>query len=172
MAEVLVGVGSNIEPQRHVASALGALADQFGPVQASPAYQSRAVGFDGDDFINLVVRFDSSLSPLALSQALHQIEQDCGRQRGSERFAPRVIDLDILMVGDYVSDPGEQPELPRGEILHYAFVLRPLAELAPDRVHPVANCRCDALWAELRAIIDKGDLRPISLALPDGVESL
>jgi len=171
MARVFVGVGSNIQPQRHVASALAELARCFGPVQASPAYRSRAVGFEGDDFINLVVSFESALPPARLADKLHEIEQACGRQRNSKRFAPRVIDLDILMVGDFVSAGQERPQLPRGEILDYAFVLRPLAELAPDKIHPVEACRCDALWAQRREAIDKGDLQPVSLTLPDGVHA-
>jgi len=180
MARVFVGVGSNVSPERHIQAALSELVASFGPVDASPAYRSCAVGFDGDDFINLVVAFESELPPLELNRRLHEIERECGRERGSKRFAPRVIDLDLLLVGDEVNAGGQNtggqntggqgPELPRDEILHYAFVLRPLAELAPEMQHPVENCRLDELWSRHRARIDQGDLQAIQLAWPEGVK--
>lgn len=172
MAAVFVGVGSNVAPKRHIPAALAAVARQFGPTLASPAYRSRAVGFEGNDFINLAIRFESDASPATLVEQLHRIETECGRKRGSQRFAPRIIDLDLLLVGDAITPPDASPELPRGEIMRYAFVLKPLAELAPDYRHPVAEMPLQALWADRRQAIDGGDLRPVSLTLPDGVEAV
>jgi 2-amino-4-hydroxy-6-hydroxymethyldihydropteridine diphosphokinase len=166
---VLVGVGSNIEPERHIEQALIALVERFGPLRASPAYRSVPVGFEGEDFINLVLELHSELAPPELVDALHEIEANCGRRRDGVRFAPRVLDLDLLMVGQMITEPGSQPSLPRDEILRYAFVLRPLAELAPDLWHPVARETMRDLWLRHRASIDQGDLRPVTLNWPAGV---
>lgn len=166
---VYVGVGSNIEPEHHIGLGLTALVDRFGSLRASPAYRSVPVGFEGADFINLVLELHSELEPHALTQALHDIEAVCGRRRDGVRFAPRVLDLDLLMVGQLQTPPGSQPNLPRDEILRYAFVLRPLAELAPELHHPVAGQSMRTLWEHHRDSIDRGDLRPVSLNLPAGV---
>lgn len=169
MARVFVGVGSNMEPEYHIPAALAAVVKQFGQTTASPAYRSRPVGFEGEDFINLVIAFDSDLGPAALVDALHGIETACGRERGSKRFAPRIIDLDLLLVDDVVTRSGDGPPLPRDEIMHYAFVLRPLAELAPERNHPVEGDSLGRLWARHRGRMEGNDLRPVSLSWPDGV---
>ena len=169
MARVFVGIGSNVSPERHVGAALAALVEHFGGVAASPVYRSCAVGFDGDDFVNLVVSFESELPADAINRELHSIERQCGREKGSKRFAPRVIDLDLLLVGEQVLDGAEGPELPRGEILDYAFVLRPLAELAPEAWHPVESCTVSELWERRRETIDQGDLQFMRLDLPEGV---
>ncbi|MDQ2070852.1 2-amino-4-hydroxy-6-hydroxymethyldihydropteridine diphosphokinase [Natronospira bacteriovora] len=166
---VYVGAGSNIDPERHIVLGLEALRQRFGPIRISPVYRSTPVGFDGDDFINLVVRFHSDLEPASLNDALHEIEDACGRQRDGVRFAPRVLDLDLLMVGQRVTPPGSQPHLPRDEIIRYAFVLRPLAELAPELQHPVEGLSMRALWNHHRDSIDRGDLRLVRLDLPAGV---
>jgi 2-amino-4-hydroxy-6-hydroxymethyldihydropteridine diphosphokinase len=166
---VLVGVGSNIEPERHIEQALAALVARFGPLRVSPAYRSVPVGFEGEDFINLVLELHSDMTPPELVDALHEIEADCGRRRDGIRFAPRALDLDLLMVGQTATEPGSQPSLPRDEILRYAFVLRPLAELAPDLHHPVVRETMRDLWLRHRESIDQGDLRPVSLNLPAGV---
>lgn len=169
MARVFVGVGSNVEPERNVPTALAAVVERFGKTQASPAYRSRPVGFDGEDFINLVIAFDSELSPASLVDTLHAIEADCGRERGAKRFAPRIIDLDLLLVDDVVTRSGGRPTLPREEIMHYAFVLRPLSELAPDRHHPVEGVSFRELWVRHRGRMDGDDLRAIALSWPDGI---
>lgn len=169
MARVFVGVGSNVEPERNVPAALAALVERFGKTEASPAYRSRPVGFDGEDFINLVIAFDSELAPHALVDTLHAIETACGRERGAKRFAPRIIDLDLLLVDDMVTRSGGGPTLPREEIMRYAFVLRPLSELAPDRQHPVEGVSLRELWARHRGRMEGDDLRAVALTWPDGV---
>jgi len=147
MTEVFVGIGGNIEPQRYIWRGLTALEARFGPLRRSTIYRSRAVGFDGDDFYNLVVAFTTELELHTLDQALDDIELACGRDRSQPRFAPRTLDLDLLLYGDDVSD---EPDLvlPRPEILRYAFVLKPLAELAGDRRHPTTGQTYSAHWRE------------------------
>lgn len=145
MAEIFVGVGSNVEPARYVQMGLDALNERFGPLRRSTIWRSRAVGFHGNDFHNLVVAFNTDLDIHALDAALDAIETACGRDRSAPRFAPRTLDLDLLLYDDLVLDePGL--EVPRGEILEYAFVLRPLAELAGERRHPLTGLTFAEHW--------------------------
>ncbi|MES1942604.1 2-amino-4-hydroxy-6-hydroxymethyldihydropteridine pyrophosphokinase [Salinisphaera sp. PC39] len=140
-----VGIGSNIEPRRHIPHAVRLLRERFGDLRVSPVYECPAVGFEGADFLNLVVGFDTGADIPALLQALRCIESHCGRVRG-ERTASRTMDLDLLLYGDRVTD-GPDARLPRDDILRYAFVLRPLAEIAPDARHPTDGRSYAELWA-------------------------
>jgi 2-amino-4-hydroxy-6-hydroxymethyldihydropteridine diphosphokinase len=150
MPEIFVGIGSNIAPERHVRQALDLLAQRFGPLRVSPVYRSRAVGFDGADFLNLVVAFVTDLDVHALDAALDAIEDACGRDRSVPRFAPRTLDLDLLLYGDAViHEPGL--DVPRPEIMEYAFVLKPLAELAGARAHPETGDDFSELWRRFDA---------------------
>lgn len=145
MAEVFVGIGSNVEPEKHVTQAVKLLRARFGELRLSPFYRNPAVGFEGDAFLNGVAAFETSLEVVELSQALDQIELECGRERGAARFAPRTLDLDLLLYGDLVS---ETPvKLPRKEILKYAFVLKPLADLAGTHRHPLSKRTYAEHWA-------------------------
>ena len=140
-----VGAGSNIEPERHLRAALHDLERRFGTLSRSSVYRTSAVGFHGDDFLNLVVSFRTSLSAAELVTELDRIEASAGRRRHAERFAPRTLDLDLLMYADTVVDvPGLK--LPRDDIVEYAFVLGPLAELEPDLAHPVSGATMRELW--------------------------
>ncbi len=130
-----LGIGSNIEPERHVAIALERLGAAFDDLRVSPLYRSPAVGFDGDDFINGVAAVTTDLSPWELRDWLRGLEDEYGRQRDVPKFSDRVLDVDILLFGDRVQDD-ERLRLPRPEVFHFAHVLRPLAELAPDLVCP------------------------------------
>ncbi len=145
MAEAFVGVGSNVEPERHVRRAVAALRQSFAPLVRSTVWRSRAVGFEGDDFHNLVVGFDTVLEAHALVERLNDIETACGRDRSTGRYAPRVIDLDLLLLGDAViEEPGLR--LPRPDILRHAFVLCPLAEIAGARRHPLTGLTYVEHW--------------------------
>ena len=143
--EVFVGIGSNVEPERRVLQSVKLLRERFGMIRLSPVYRNAAVGFEGDDFLNMVVAFGTDLEVTQLNAALHEIELACGRERGAARFAPRTMDLDLLLYGDRVS--AAPVKLPRPEILKYAFVLKPLADLAPDRRHPGTDSTYAELWA-------------------------
>jgi 2-amino-4-hydroxy-6-hydroxymethyldihydropteridine diphosphokinase len=160
VTEVFVGIGSNVEPETHVRRAVALLREQFGPVQLSPVYQNRAMGFEGDDFLNLVAAFKTRLGVAELNAALDGIEVRCGRERSARKFSPRTLDLDLLLYGDTVSD--KPVRLPRNEILKYTFVLKPLADLAGGRRHPQTGRSYTEHWAEFRG--EGGELTPVGLA--------
>jgi 2-amino-4-hydroxy-6-hydroxymethyldihydropteridine diphosphokinase len=137
MTQVFLGLGSNIDPRDNLREALRWLQEQWPGMRISPTYESEAVGFSGDNFLNLVVTMQVQQSLSELMQHLREIETRLGRVRGSERFSSRHIDIDILFYGQQVcQDP---IVLPRAEILENAYVLLPLAELAPDWLHPISG---------------------------------
>jgi len=145
MPEVYVAAGSNVEPRRHLRQALAELQGAFPGMRVSSWYRNRAVGFDGDDFINLVAAFDTALEVHAVLECLHAIESRCGRPRAAPRWAPRSMDLDVLLYGGLICDePGLR--LPRPDLLKRAYMLGPLAELAPGVVHPTEGITIGELW--------------------------
>jgi 2-amino-4-hydroxy-6-hydroxymethyldihydropteridine diphosphokinase len=145
MAKVYLGVGSNIERERYITAGLDALASIFGEMSLSSVYDSPAVGFEGQPFLNLVAGVETDLGVGELARRLRHIEMEHGRPPNATRFSPRQLDIDILTYDDLVGVI-EGVELPRGEILENAFVLCPLAELAPDGVHPGLGERYSVLW--------------------------
>ncbi len=145
MVKVYVSVGSNIDRERNVESALAALQDEYGELEQSRIFETLAVGFDGDPFYNLVIAFDTDQSPQQVSATFNRIEDEHGRDRSAGKFSSRSLDLDLLLYGDAILDePGLK--LPRPEILDYAFVLQPLAEIAGSLKHPVTGFTFSALW--------------------------
>lgn len=135
MSVVFLGLGSNVDAERKLRFAVAELRSRYGEVMTSTVYRNRAYGFDGDDFLNLVVRLETDAPPAEIHAAIEAIHGAAGRVRGAARFTSRPLDIDLLMVDDLVID--EPPvRLPRCDILDYNFVLRPLAEIAPQIVHP------------------------------------
>lgn len=145
MPQVFVAAGSNVAPQEHMALATGELKRAFPGARFSPWYQNRAAGFEGADFINLVAGFTTELRVDELLVVLRAIEALCGRPREAPRWAPRTMDLDVLLYGDLVC---RRPDLilPRPDLLVRAYMLGPLADLAPDLVHPSAGVTIAELW--------------------------
>ena len=149
MERVFVSIGSNVDRERHIERAVDLLRARFGDVELSSTYESAAVGFEGDPFFNLVAAFDSDAEPRAIVDALRAIELQCGRERSDERFGPRTMDLDLLLVGDRVIREGDLV-IPRDEVDSQPFVLCPLAEIAAERRHPVSGETLGTLWARLQ----------------------
>jgi 2-amino-4-hydroxy-6-hydroxymethyldihydropteridine diphosphokinase len=143
--DVYVSAGSNINPERHLRAACRSLTDKLGPLSLSPVYRTKAVGFDGDDFLNLVMSFSTDLDVQAVKVILDETEAQAGRARSAESFMPRTLDLDLLLYGSEVLD-NPAVRVPREDILQYAFVLAPIAELAPDLRHPVDGRTMRELW--------------------------
>ena len=150
MPRIWVSIGSNIERESHVRAALVELRALFGDLIVSPVYEAQAVGFDGPPFFNLVVGFDSELPPATLHGMMREIESRHGRDRGGANVGSRTLDLDVLTYGDQVTEEGGKP-LPRDEILEYAFVLAPLADVAGGEQHPVLGESYADLWARMAA---------------------
>lgn len=150
MARVYLSLGSNLEPRRHLPAAITALRERFGAIAVSPAYRSKSVGFDGADFVNLAVGLDTALSPEALNDWLHALEDRHGRRRDVPRFSDRTLDVDIVFYGQLVTEGPGHLQVPRDELRH-AFVLRPIADIAPDFVHPVSGRSMAELWAAFPA---------------------
>lgn len=143
MPEVFVGCGSNLAPEDNLRRALTALEREFGQLTVSGVYESPAYGFDGPDFLNLVVGFTSAAGADAIEAVLSRLENDGGR--GAARSGSRTLDLDLLLYGCRVD---AARRLPRADILRYPFVLAPLAEIAPELVHPLTGQRMAAAWAD------------------------
>ncbi|MFU8788506.1 MAG: 2-amino-4-hydroxy-6-hydroxymethyldihydropteridine diphosphokinase [Methylobacter sp.] len=140
-----ISIGSNIDKDIHVPASLRALEQTFGKLTVSSVYESESVGFSGDVFYNLVVGFDSDLEVKEVTRLLRQIELDNGRTRDSRKFAARTLDLDLLLYGDLIVNDGRL-QIPRDEIERYAFVLEPLAEIAPALQHPISHISYAELW--------------------------
>ena len=145
MAQVFVSIGSNIDPAKHICTALDALQQRFAKLQISKVYQSTAVGFEGEDFLNLAVGFDCDCDVTELSECLRDIETRCGRERSEAKFSARTLDLDILTYGNQVIKIGRL-DLPRDEITRYAFVLLPLVDIAANEIHPLLQQPYWELW--------------------------
>lgn len=143
---VYVAAGSNIDPVANLNKALGLLRRGYTDVVASPAYANVAVGFTGADFVNLAVGFTTTVSLADLLIDLHAIETACGRGRLDEKWAPRSMDLDVLLYGDLVGEfPGAV--VPRPDLVKRAYMLRPLADIAPSVVHPALGRTMGEIWA-------------------------
>jgi 2-amino-4-hydroxy-6-hydroxymethyldihydropteridine diphosphokinase len=145
MARVYLSLGSNVEPNRYLHAALKALREKFGALEVSPAYRSAAVGFDGADFVNLAVGLDTDLEPVALNDWLHALEDRHGRRRDVPRYSDRTLDIDIVLYDDLVTQGPGHLDIPRKE-LKYAFVLKPMADIAPALRHPVSGRTMAQLW--------------------------
>jgi 2-amino-4-hydroxy-6-hydroxymethyldihydropteridine diphosphokinase len=161
-ARVYVSLGSNSDREARIRLAVAALREQFGEIELSPVYDSAAVGFDGSDFLNLVAGINTSLEVEAVAVIFHAIEDELGRDRSLPKFASRPIDLDILTYDDLILDaPGIH--IPRPEILHNAFVLRPLQDIAADRLHPQVGESYTVLWQRMAANAPRLDVFPMDL---------
>ncbi len=147
MTQVYLGIGSNIDREASVRNGLTTLKSLYGELQVSPVYESKAFGFDGDDFYNLVVGFETDVDIDKMETQLKEIEHQSGRKQGELSYSPRTLDIDLLLYGDLICD---KHELPRVGIIKYAFVLKPLCDIAPDLMHPVENKKMSELWGNFK----------------------
>jgi len=145
MARVYISIGSNIEREQNIRSGMQLLEKKYGKLILSSVYDSEAVGFDGNDFYNLVAGFDTDDDLFDLALALREIEDRHHRDRSGQRFSSRTLDIDLLLYGDLiVNERGVR--IPRDEITSSAFVLGPLAEIDGELMHPELNKTMFSLW--------------------------
>jgi 2-amino-4-hydroxy-6-hydroxymethyldihydropteridine diphosphokinase len=157
-----VSGGSNLDAEKNLVIAASALKARHPGARFSRCYRNQAIGFDGPDFINFVVELPVGGNPALLKGELECVETLCGRERHAPKWAPRAMDLDILLFGDVVQDtPGLV--LPRPDLLRWGFMLGPLAELAPGLLHPLQARRIGDLWHEFDR--DAHVLLPVALDL-------
>ena len=143
-----LGIGSNTDPELNINSCLNYLHSSFKSITISPFYQSPSFGFNGHDFYNLVVQIETVFSPHQLKTWLQNLEDIHGRDRSKPRYSNRTLDIDLLLCDDLIIDDGVV-QIPRREILKRKYVLKPLQDLAPDLIHPVAQKRLADLWQAL-----------------------
>lgn len=146
-----LSLGSNVSPEKNIQFALDELVEIFGETVSSSIYKTKAVGFKGSDFLNLVVKIETSLDPERLIDRLHGIEEMTGRITGTKAFNDRTLDIDVLTYGDHIN---LDLNIPRDEILMYGFVLEPLAELNPEGLHPIERVTFAELWSRLKENLD------------------
>lgn len=146
MSTAYLSLGSNVDAAANIASAIAALRARFANVRVSPVYRTAAVGFDGPAFLNAAAIIDTDLAPVALDAWLHALEDAHGRDRSGPRFGDRTLDVDLVLYDDRVLEGPGHLRLPRDELRH-AFVLRPLADIAPSAVEPRSGLTLAELWA-------------------------
>jgi 2-amino-4-hydroxy-6-hydroxymethyldihydropteridine diphosphokinase len=167
MPDIYLGLGSNLGAAINLRLAIRELQRHFGELDVSAVYQNAPVGFDGDDFLNAVVRLRTNLEPKEILEILRSIHGAAGRRHDNRRFSPRTLDIDLLLYGRLVVDEAGL-RLPRDDVLKYSFVLRPLAELAPDYVHPVTGRTLAEHWHEF----DTGRHPLTKVDIDLGIESI
>jgi 2-amino-4-hydroxy-6-hydroxymethyldihydropteridine diphosphokinase len=140
-----ISIGSNIDRDKYILAGVKALKTHFSAIILSSVYESDAVGFDGNSFLNLIAAVETNQSPQQVDSLMHEIEKQNGRTSEQKKFNPRTLDLDLVLYDDFVSQDTEL-EIPRDEITRYAFVLEPLAEIVGSLEHPVLHKTYSALW--------------------------
>lgn len=135
--EVLLSLGSNVDPDRSVPLALRLLGRRFDVSAASVPICSPAAGTATPQpaFVNLAVRMRTDLPHRALREACRRVEEACGRRRTADPFAPRTMDIDIVF-GDPAFTTTARGLVPDPELLTRAYILEPCAEIWPDATHP------------------------------------
>ena len=145
MSTAWLGLGSNVSADENIRAGITELQSQFKNVAFSPVYTSASVGFDGDDFINLVASVETTMKPLELRQNLRDLEDRYGRNRDVPKFSDRELDIDILLYDDLVVF-SPLLQIPRAEIFKFPHVLKPLAELDPELLHPSEMRTMAEIW--------------------------
>jgi 2-amino-4-hydroxy-6-hydroxymethyldihydropteridine diphosphokinase len=163
MTPVYVAAGSNVEPEKNLAQACVEIVRTWPDAVFSRAYINKAVGFDGPDFINLVMGFHTAHPLEYVISRLRAIETHCGRPRFAPKWASRTMDLDVLLFGDRVEKTSDYT-LPRPDLLKRPYMLGPMAEIAPQVRHPTEGKTIGELWNAFDR--DGHDMVPVSIVLP------
>ena len=134
MVAVYLDIGSNINRKENIQSCVDQLRCDFPGIVFSKAFESDALGFEGDAFINLSAVLETDMSYPDLKKYLKSLENQHARKRNKTKFISRTLDVDVLLYGDAILSP--EHDVPRKEILKFPFVLYPLAQIAPNLIHP------------------------------------
>lgn len=148
MADIHINIGSNQNREKNIANAIDMLKFNFSNIKISDIYSSPAQGFKGDDFYNVGVNATTSLNIVDTSNVLKNIEDKIGRDRSQPKFSSREIDLDLVLYDDVID---QEANLPRDDILKYAFVLAPLAQLEANSIHPIEKQTYQVLWQRFQS---------------------
>ncbi|MDC5704198.1 2-amino-4-hydroxy-6-hydroxymethyldihydropteridine diphosphokinase [Vibrio europaeus] len=146
MITTYIGIGSNIDRRKHIQAAIIELGTLGCDIRLSTIYECESIGFESHAFYNLVVEMKTSLTLTEFSRQLRKIELKWGRAENAGKFEPRTVDLDIILFGDQTCS--SKPEIPRGDIFKYAFVLKPLFELCPQLVVPHDGRTIEQIWQQ------------------------
>jgi len=147
--QIYLGIGSNIKREFHIKMAISELKRHFGKLIISPVYESPAVGFKGDNFYNLVACLESDLSLNEITNTIKIIEDKSGRDRTQEKFSARTLDIDLLLFNNQILHQ-QGINIPRDEILKYAYVLKPLYDIAPQLIHPETKKDISSCWTHFQ----------------------
>jgi 2-amino-4-hydroxy-6-hydroxymethyldihydropteridine diphosphokinase len=141
--DVFLSVGSNIEAEEHLHMACRELALYFGDLTLSSVYRNQAVGFEGDDFLNMVIGFNTTAKPEQVFGTIQDLHAKAGRVYHDDPFCSRTLDLDMLLYGSLVQS---RLKLPHADIEKYGYVVGPMAEVAPQLRHPVNGMTMQDIW--------------------------
>ncbi len=148
MSSLHLNVGSNQDRRKNICLALDSLKANFTKITISSLFESPSEGFIGSNFYNIGVNVETDKNINDVVYILHNIENSLGRDRNLPKFSSRIIDLDLVLYDDVVND---KLNIPRRDILKYAFVLAPLAELSPTALHPQKKLSFLELWNEFQS---------------------
>jgi len=140
---VHLNIGSNQNRQTNIRLAIESLELHFSDIVLSSLFESPSEGFKGNDFYNVGVNITTLKTTNEVVDILRDIENSLGRDRSLPKFSSRIIDLDLVLYGGIID---ETLNVPRKDILKYAFVLAPLAELNPQEIHPLEGTSYHSLW--------------------------
>jgi len=148
MTNIHINIGSNIDRRKNITNALKSVEMSFYEIKISSIYLSPAEGFEGNDFYNIGVNAITDMTATDTIDRLHGIEQENGRERSLKKFSARIIDLDLVF---YDEDIRPELNIPRDDILNYAFVLAPLAELNQKQIHPIKKLTYGEMWDDFQS---------------------
>jgi len=143
-----LNIGSNQNRRINIRLALNKLESNFTDITVSSLFESPAEGFVGSNFYNVGVNAKTKNNIYEVVDILHDIENLMGRDRSLPKFSSRIIDLDLVLFNDAID---EDLKVPRRDILKYAFVLAPVAELNPEDIHPQKGISFLNLWKEFQS---------------------
>ena len=134
--KVFIGIGSNLNKIKNIKSSISKIKNDYKNVKISPVYETKAMGFDGPNFYNLVCSFNTTEDIYKLKERLNKIELDHGRNLNEIKYSSRTLDIDILYYDNLIL-VDDKIKIPRKEIIEYDFVLRPLIDIDAEFIHPV-----------------------------------